>query len=185
MRPFARATGRGATSTSTAMLSQAERGEGNNQQEQRYGEPHKAPPTNRTKGGRQLSLDVGVKRILHRRSVTIRSRCVKNGQSSACPCKVSRAAPRDRVEASTFGEDVAVIAVRDGLERSQLTFYPPGNASTGSLELRDDGGDVVVLFPKTESPNAIHDCGQQSLARQVPMLLKRFEQVTLAKFFPF
>ena len=39
-----------------------------------------------------------------------------------------------------------------------------------------------LLFLKTESPNTIHDCGQQSLARQVPMLLKRFNQAALAKF---
>src|SRR4029077_18876254 len=36
-------------------------------------------------------------------------------------------------------------------------------------------------FLKTESPNTIHDCGQQGLARQVPMLLKRFNQAALAK----
>src|SRR5258708_35259606 len=51
-----------------------------------------------------------------------------------------------------------------------------------SLELRDDRRDVVVLFLKTEAPNTIHDCGQQSLARQIPMLLKRFNQAALAKF---
>ena len=54
--------------------------------------------------------------------------------------------------------------------------------SASSLELRDDRRDVVVLFLKAESPNPIHDCSQQSLARQVPMLLKRFNQTPLAKF---
>jgi hypothetical protein len=54
--------------------------------------------------------------------------------------------------------------------------------SASSLDLSDDRRDVVVLFLRTESPNAIHDCGQQSLARQVPMLLKRFNQALLAKF---
>src|ERR1700694_3772644 len=54
--------------------------------------------------------------------------------------------------------------------------------SASNLELRDDRRNVVVLFLKTESPNTIHDCGQQSLARQLPMLLKRFNQAPLAKF---
>src|SRR6478752_6885862 len=54
--------------------------------------------------------------------------------------------------------------------------------SAGGLELRDDRGDVIALFLKTESPNSIHDCGQQSLARQISMLLKRFNQTALAKF---
>jgi hypothetical protein len=49
------------------------------------------------------------------------------------------------------------------------------DTSAISLELRDDRRDVVVLFLKTESPNTIHDCGQQSLAGQVPMLPKRFD----------
>ena len=61
-------------------------------------------------------------------------------------------------------------------------FNPPGDTSTGSLELRDDRRDVVVLFLITESLNTIHDCGQQGLARQVPMLLNRFHQELLAKF---
>ena len=59
---------------------------------------------------------------------------------------------------------------------------PPDDASASSLELRDDRRDVVVLFLKTESPNTIDDCAQQSLARQVTMLLKRFNQALLAKF---
>lgn len=67
---------------------------------------------------------------------------------------------------------------RAGIENSN----PPDDTSASSLELRDDRRDVVVLFLKTESPNTIHDCGQQSLARQVPMLLKRFNQAPLAKF---
>ena len=46
--------------------------------------------------------------------------------------------------------------------------------SACSLELRDDRRDVVVLLPATELPNTIHDCRQQSLARQVPMLPERF-----------
>jgi hypothetical protein len=40
------------------------------------------------------------------------------------------------------------------------------NTSAGSLELRDDRCDVVVLLLKTELPNTIYDCGQQSLTRQ-------------------
>jgi hypothetical protein len=76
----------------------------------------------------------------------------------------------------------ARIAAR-ATERGQRTFNPPDDTSGSSLELRDDRRDVVVLFLKTESPNTIHDCGQQSLARQVPMLLKRFNQVPLAEFF--
>ena len=59
---------------------------------------------------------------------------------------------------------------------------PRGDMSATNLELRDDRRDVVVLFLETEAPDPIHDCGQQSLARQVPMLLKRFNQVALAKF---
>src|ERR1700689_1329435 len=51
-----------------------------------------------------------------------------------------------------------------------------------STELRDDRCDVVVLFLRTKSPNPVHDCGQQRLARQVAMLLKRFDQAPLAKF---
>ena len=56
------------------------------------------------------------------------------------------------------------------------------DASASNLELRDDRRDVVVLFLKAELPNTVHDCGQQSLARQVPMLLQRFNQAPLAKF---
>src|ERR1700687_5281395 len=74
-----------------------------------------------------------------------------------------------------------IIAAR-GTERDRRTFNPPDDRSASSLELRDDRRDVVVLFVKTESPNTLHDCGQQSLARQVPMLLKRFNQAPLAKF---
>lgn len=66
------------------------------------------------------------------------------------------------------------------MERGQRIFNDDTSAS--SLELRDDRGDVVVLFLKTESPNTVHDCNQQSLARQVPMLPKRLNQATLAKF---
>src|SRR5579863_2840870 len=74
-----------------------------------------------------------------------------------------------------------MIATR-ATDRSQRTFNRPADVSAGSLELRDDRRDVVVLFLKTELPNAIHDCGQQGLARQVPMLLKRFNQAALAEF---
>jgi hypothetical protein len=58
----------------------------------------------------------------------------------------------------------------------------PTTGPLAAFELRDDGRDVVVLFLKTESPNTIHDCIQQSRARQVTMLLKRFNQAPLAKF---
>jgi hypothetical protein len=58
------------------------------------------------------------------------------------------------------------------MERGQRPFNPPDDTSATSLELRNDRCDVVVLFLKTESLNTINDCGQQSLARQVPMLLK-------------
>src|SRR5258707_3249872 len=57
-----------------------------------------------------------------------------------------------------------------------------GDASSSGPELRDDRRDVVMLFLKTESPNTIHDCGQQSLARQISMLLKRFNQAPLTQF---
>ena len=66
--------------------------------------------------------------------------------------------------------------------RPSSSRNPPDDTSACSLELRDDRRDVVVLFLKTESPNTIHDCVQQSLARQVPMSLKRFNQAPLAKF---
>src|SRR5271170_370322 len=69
--------------------------------------------------------------------------------------------------------------------RTRGRIAPPARLAddtSASLELRDDRRDVVVLFLKTESPNTIHDCGQQSLALQVPMLLKRFNQALLAKF---
>jgi hypothetical protein len=59
---------------------------------------------------------------------------------------------------------------------------PPAHTSTSALELRDDRRHLVVLFLKTESPNTIHDCRQQSLAWQVPMLVKRFNQALLGKF---
>src|SRR5215475_5150100 len=68
------------------------------------------------------------------------------------------------------------------LVKSETSNFHPVDASASSLELRDDRGDVVVLFLKTESPDTIHDGGQQFLARQVPMLLKRFNQAALAKF---
>src|SRR5208337_3234047 len=42
---------------------------------------------------------------------------------------------------------------------------PHGDMSSIDSELRDDRCDVVVLFLRAESPNLIHDCGQQSLAR--------------------
>src|SRR5277367_4423882 len=58
----------------------------------------------------------------------------------------------------------------------QRTLNPPDDASASGPELRDDRCDVVVLFLKTESLNMIHDCGQQLLAWQVAMLLKRFNQ---------
>ena len=54
--------------------------------------------------------------------------------------------------------------------------------SARGLELRDDRRDVVVLFRKTELPNPIHECGRQSLAGQVTMVLQRFNQAALAKF---
>lgn len=50
------------------------------------------------------------------------------------------------------------------------------------LKSRDDCCDVIALFLNAESLNTIHDCGQQSVARQIPMLLKRFNQAALAKF---
>ncbi len=40
-----------------------------------------------------------------------------------------------------------------------------------------------LLFLRAESPNLIYDCGQQSLARQFPMLPQRFNQAPFAKFF--
>ena len=60
--------------------------------------------------------------------------------------------------------------------------HPAPQTSATGLKLRDDRRDVIALFLKTESPNTINDCGQQSLARQVPILLKRFNQASLAKF---
>ena len=42
---------------------------------------------------------------------------------------------------------------------------PHGGMSSIDSELRDDRRDVVMLFLRAESPNFIHDCGQQSLAR--------------------
>ncbi len=50
------------------------------------------------------------------------------------------------------------------------------------LELRDDCRYVVVLFLRAEAPNPIHDCSQQSLARQFSMLPQGFNQKPLAKF---
>ena len=75
-------------------------------------------------------------------------------------------------QSSAAGESVLAIG----------NVAAPDNISASGLELRHDRRDVVVLFLKTESPNPIHDCGQQSLAWQVPMLLKRFNQALLAKF---
>ena len=43
-----------------------------------------------------------------------------------------------------------------------------------SFELCDDCRYVVVLFLRADAPNPIHDCSQQSLARQFPMLPQRF-----------
>src|SRR5437588_10162642 len=54
--------------------------------------------------------------------------------------------------------------------------------SLTSLELRDNSRYVVVLFLRGEAPNPIHDCGQQSLARQFPMLPQRLNQKPLTKF---
>src|SRR4029077_1259683 len=55
--------------------------------------------------------------------------------------------------------------------------------SLTGLELRDDCRYVVVLFLRGEAPNPIHDCGEQSLARQFPMLPQRLNQKPLTKFF--
>jgi len=54
---------------------------------------------------------------------------------------------------------------------------------SNSSELRDDGCDVVVLFLSAELTNPIHNCAQQSLARQLPMLAQRFDQIPFAKLF--
>src|SRR5206468_12969481 len=51
-------------------------------------------------------------------------------------------------------------------------------------EFRDDCRYVVVLFLRAEAPNSIHDCSQQSLTPQFPMLKQCFNQEALAKFFP-
>jgi CRP-like cAMP-binding protein len=64
----------------------------------------------------------------------------------------------------------------------ELSFTAVRQRLASFLELRDDRRNVVVLFLNTEAPNTIHNCGQQSLARQVPMLLKRFNEAALAKF---
>src|SRR5580693_5879417 len=81
-----------------------------------------------------------------------------------------------RYRKPAFGRAIRSSARAASSENSN----PPDNKS--GLELRDDRRDVVVLFLRTESPNTIYDCSQQSLARQVPMLLKRFNQALLAKF---
>src|SRR5215472_12383316 len=54
---------------------------------------------------------------------------------------------------------------------------------TRGSNLRYDRRDVVVLFVRAESSNPVHDCGQQILARQFPMLPEQFGQASLAKLF--
>ena len=67
--------------------------------------------------------------------------------------------------------------------KTGITGNPHGRLSSISPELRNDRRDVVVLFLRSESPNFIHDCGQQILARELPMSPQRFHQPLLAKFF--